>query len=149
MASLAAPTYKAGYDFGGWYDNDGFSGSPVTGITANSTGAVTLYAKWTPHTYTITYERNGGKISGLYITSYTVETSTFDLPSATRDGYYFRGWYDNAEFASVAVTQIKQGSTGDKTFYAKWEQGTRTATAHSGTPTRLGTRPTSGHSPRQ
>ena len=122
VVSLAAPTYKAGYDFGGWYDNDGFSGSPVTSIAANSTGAVTLYAKWTPHTYTITYERNGGKISGLYITSYTVETSTFNLPSATRDGYYFRGWYDNAEFASAAVTQIKQGSTGDKTFYAKWEQ---------------------------
>ena len=123
VASLAAPTYKEGYDFGGWYDNADFNGTPVTSIAAGTTGAVTLYAKWTLHKYTINYERNGGSISQFFLTKYTVETSTYDLPTnVTRDGYYFRGWYTDADFASAVVTQVKQGSTGDKTFYAKWEK---------------------------
>ena len=45
VASLAAPT-RAGYTFGGWYDNAGFQGDAVTSIPNTSTGDVTLYAKW-------------------------------------------------------------------------------------------------------
>lgn len=37
---------KADYDFGGWYDNSLFSGSPITSIPKGSTGDVVLYAKW-------------------------------------------------------------------------------------------------------
>lgn len=36
-------------------------------------------------------------------------------------GYDFMGWYDNEDFDGYAVTQIPKGSTGDRTFYAKWE----------------------------
>jgi uncharacterized repeat protein (TIGR02543 family) len=44
---LAAPK-RDGYDFGGWYDNSGFTGSAVTGIPAGSTEAKTFYARWDP-----------------------------------------------------------------------------------------------------
>ncbi len=119
VASLAAPT-RTGYDFSGWYDNDSFNGSPITSIPANSAGDKTLYAKWTPHKYTITYEKNGGTMPTLYKGKYTVESSTFSLPTPTRNGYDFYGWYTDADFASAKWTQIKKGTTGDKTFYAKW-----------------------------
>ena len=123
VASLADPTYKAGYDFGGWYDNAGFNGTPITSIAANSTGAMTLYAKWTAHTYTITYEPNGGTMPSSYRTSYTVETPTFNLPTPTRSNYYFRGWYMNEDLASAKYTQIVKGTHhADLTFYAKWEK---------------------------
>ncbi len=123
VASLADPTYKAGYDFGGWYDNVGFNGTPITSIAANSTGAMTLYAKWTAHTYTITYEPNGGTMPSSYLTSYTVETPTFNLPTPTRSNYYFRGWYMNEDLASAKNTQIVKGTRhADLTFYAKWEK---------------------------
>ena len=39
----------------------------------------------------------------------------------SKDGYVFAGWYDNAELNGEPVTVIEQGSTGDKTFYAKWD----------------------------
>ncbi len=38
---------RAGYTFGGWYDNEALSGDPVTAISANATGDQTYWAKWT------------------------------------------------------------------------------------------------------
>ena len=36
-----------------------------------------------------------------------------------RDRYSFEGWYKEEGFINK-VTNIPAGSTGDKTFYAKW-----------------------------
>ena len=115
---------KTGYTFDGWYDNDGYTGSTISSIAAGTTGEKTFYAQWGLITYNITYEKNGGHFQGIYTlkTSYNITTNTFDLLTPARDGYYFRGWYEDEDFAGRAVTQIKQGSTGDRTFYAKWEQ---------------------------
>ena len=52
--SLASPT-KTGYTFDGWYTDSNFStDKKVTEITKGSTGAVTLYAKWTANKSGIT-----------------------------------------------------------------------------------------------
>ncbi|MBQ2663244.1 MAG: hypothetical protein IJG16_03755, partial [Clostridia bacterium] len=32
------------------------------------------------------------------------------------------GWYDNAAYNGDAITSIAKGSTGNKTFYAKWSK---------------------------
>src|SRR5574344_2753817 len=48
--TLAAAA-KTGYTFGGWYSDSGFTAA-VTQIAKGSTGAVTLYAKWTAATDT-------------------------------------------------------------------------------------------------
>ena len=120
--TLTEPT-KDYYDFGGWYDNEGLSGNAVTSIPAGSTGERTLYAKWTPHTYTISYVLNDGTNPSNARTSYTIETPTFNLPEPTHEGYAFRGWYLNEEFASEQYTQIKKGTHKDYIFYAKWEEG--------------------------
>src|SRR5699024_8195179 len=42
-----------------------------------------------------------------------------------KEGYEFNGWYDNAQFSGDLVTKIKKGSTGDKTFYAKWSPASK------------------------
>jgi uncharacterized repeat protein (TIGR02543 family) len=39
---------RDGYDFGGWYDNSGFTGNAVAGIPAGSMGPKTFHAKWKP-----------------------------------------------------------------------------------------------------
>ena len=39
----------------------------------------------------------------------------------TRSGYRFLGWYDNADFAGEAVTEITAEDLGDKEFFAKWK----------------------------
>ena len=113
---------KTGYDFDGWYDNDGYTGSVISSIAAGTIGEKTLYARWSLITYSISYVLNEGTNPSNARTSYTIETPAFDLPTPSRNGYYFRGWFEDADFAGRAVTQIKKGSTGNRTFYAKWEE---------------------------
>jgi|GEM_PF-2173531 len=110
---------KNGYTFGGWYENSGFSGSPILQITSGDTGDKTFYAKWNAITYNITYEPNGG--DGTTSGTYTVENTPITLHTPTKSEYTFLGWYTNSAFSGTAVTSIPLGSTGDKDFYAKWE----------------------------
>jgi len=117
--NLPVPT-RTGYTFNGWYENADFSGNAVTQIVKGSTGNKTYYAKWTIENYSITYNLNSGTQGSGAKTSYTFETETFSLPTPTRTGYTFGGWYENADFGGNAVTQIVKGSTGNKTYYAKW-----------------------------
>ena len=53
--------------------------------------------------------------------SYNVETETITLKDPAKAGYTFEGWYKDAEF-TTQVTEITQGTTGNITLYAKWEQ---------------------------
>ena len=68
--------------------------------------------------YTISYVLNGGTNNLKNPSSYT-KSSTITLKNPTRKGYNFDGWYSDSKFKNK-VTSIKKGSTGDKTFYAKW-----------------------------
>ena len=111
---------KTGYTFEGWYKAEDFTGGAVTKITQGSTGDITLYAKWEPVSYTITYELEGGTNAPENPAGYNVETETITLEAPTKDKYDFKGWYKDAEF-TTQVTEIPQGSTGDITLYAKWE----------------------------
>lgn len=71
--------------------------------------------------YSITYNLNGGtNPSTGVVTSYNIETSTFSLPTPSRVGYKFSGWFDNSSFTGKSITEIVTGSVGNKTFYAKW-----------------------------
>ncbi len=117
------------YTFEGWYDNASFNGSPVTSITL-ATGAVNLHAKWTLDSYRISYELDGGSFtsSANPPTSYTVQSGSIALPSAidlTRNGFAFKGWYDNAGCSGLPISLLDTMGEGikleDKTFYAKWE----------------------------
>ena len=80
--------------------------------------------------YQINYELNGGQ----FVSSYT-PVSSYDgnqdvqLPGVdkiTRNGYTFGGWYDNEGLTGEPYTVIPSGSTGPKTFYAKWMANTYT-----------------------
>ena len=116
--SLANPT-RAFYEFCGWYENADFEGEAVTNIEAGAYGEKTYYAKWSPITYDINYELNGGTNNAQNPDSYNTETSV-ELKAPTKDGYTFGGWYDNAGFDGEQVVEILLGSNGNKTFYAKW-----------------------------
>ena len=119
--AVTLPTpVKTGYDFGGWYDNAEFTGDVVTGIALGSIEDKTFYAKWTATVYTITYMDGNTPIEGLVPTSYTIEAAATLPATAEKSGYGFYGWFDNAATTGDEVTEIPAGTTGDKTFYAKW-----------------------------
>lgn len=89
---LAEPT-KTGYTFNGWYDNASFTDEAITTITSGSTGNVTLYAKWTSNSYTITLDVNGGSmIEPIVLEATYDELYTLSVPTPP-DVSPFTGWY--------------------------------------------------------
>ena len=82
---------------------------------------VIVNAVITPTVYKITYILDGGTIPYNAPRQYTIETETFDLPEPQRDYYSFEGWYTEETFVN-RVAQVSQGSTGNVTLYAKWQQ---------------------------
>lgn len=124
---LPSDILRPGYEFDGWYENEDFSGLAVSDIEL-VVGAVDLYAKWELVEYAIDYVTNGGSwVDDFHVpaSSYTIESEDMLLPDASgiaREGYKFKGWFTDENFAGEAEIAIVEGSTGDKTFYAKWEQ---------------------------
>lgn len=99
-------------------------------------GDCTMTAQWVPNRYTVTFNANGGSVS---TTSKTVTyASTYGtLPTPTKDGYIFNGWYT----ASSGGTKITENSTvsitAAQTLYAQWaiEQYTFTLGSATGVST--------------
>lgn len=77
---------------------------------------ITLTAKWELIEYTINYDLGGGSYDGEMPEMYTVESPTLTLGTPTREGYLFMGWTIN----NSDTSEIKTGSTGDKSIKAKW-----------------------------
>ncbi len=116
--TLPTPT-KNGYNFAGWYTEAGFT-NRVTKIASGSTGNKAFWAKWTTISYTITYNLNGGTNPAGAKTQYTIESDDYTLPVPSKKGYDFGGWFTNDALTGTAVTKIARGSTGTKTFWAKF-----------------------------
>ena len=68
--------------------------------------------------YTITYVLDGGINNKSNPATYTEEDNVV-FKEPTKDNYIFLGWYTDAKFTKK-ITQIKAGTTGNKTIYAKW-----------------------------
>ncbi len=130
--TLTDPTNDGYTTFEGWYDNAEFTGNVITEIPTGSTGDKELWAKWTPIEYSITYNLNGGATTNR--PTYNVESETIVLAEATttKQGYVFEGWYDNAEFTGIAVTEIAKGSTGNVELWAKFVTAEYTITYNLG-----------------
>ena len=71
--------------------------------------------------FSINYELNGGQNAATNPAGYNVFNLPIALADASKTGYTFAGWYDNAEFAGEPLTEIAANSRGDITLYAKWD----------------------------
>ncbi|MBR2787049.1 MAG: InlB B-repeat-containing protein, partial [Clostridia bacterium] len=116
--TLNNPT-RAGYTFAGWTGTGLSTITKIVTIAKGSTGNRSYTANWTPNTYTISYELNGGSDPGNP-TKYKVDSADITLKKPTRAGYTFVGWTgSNGETAQTTVT-IAKGSTGNKNYIANW-----------------------------
>ena len=126
--TLNQPT-KTGYTFTGWSGTDltGEDNLTVT-IPAGSTGDRSYTAHWSLNTYSITYDLNGGTVSGNP-DFYTVESAAITLNPPTRTGYTFIGWSgtDLSGSDNLTVT-IPAGSIGNRSYIAHWSLNTYSIT---------------------
>lgn len=114
---------RDGYRFIGWSTtSDGTVGYfDKASYTMGAAASITLYASWEPITYSISYDMQGGTISGNK-TSYSVTTSTFTLPTPTKTGYSFLGWSGTDISGMQMTVTVSQGSIGNRSYTANWEK---------------------------
>ena len=76
-----------------------------------------------PSTYTVTYDANGGECG---TTSATYSGTPLTLPTPTRTGYTFKGWYDAATGGNLIVeaSATEYTPTEDITLFAQWTEAT-------------------------
>lgn len=83
---LPTPT-RYGYAFLGWYDGE----TRVESGVWNLDNSITLTARWEIGTNVITLDANGGSLSDDRIA--VTFDEDFTLPTPTREGYTFGGWF--------------------------------------------------------
>ena len=110
---------RAGCNFLDWRTSS--NGGTTLNATAYSfstpvTGNLTLYANWDVEEYSVTYISAAQPVAAGTYTAITGLT----LPTPTKTGLTFAGWYENSSFTGSRITSISAGTTGDKTYYAKW-----------------------------
>ena len=127
--TLTANTFtKTGYAFDGWNTAKDGSGDSYTDQATAPTTSTTLYAQWTPNTYTIQFSGGDGA-SG----STASVTATYDQPVTltpngfTMAGKNFAGWATSQEKANAGTveysdqTDVKNlAASGTVTLYAVW-----------------------------
>lgn len=119
--SLPTPT-KTGYTFAGWTGSNGSTAQTSVSITKGSTGNKSYTANWKINTYSISYNLNGGNISGQK-TSYDVTTASFTLPTPVRENYVFAGWSGTGISNLSKTVTVSKGSTGNRSYSANWTSG--------------------------
>ncbi len=134
---------RTGYTFAGWNtqaDGNGTAysdGQTVSNLTAEANGSVTLYAVWTPNTYTVIFVSNGGE-GEMTAQSFTYgERKALSVNLFERTGYAFAGWstgtqtYDDEE----EVSNLTDRKDGYVLLTAQWTANTYEVTfnANGGT----------------
>ena len=113
---LPTPTLD-GYTFDGWYNDNGMQVKPEDEVTASHT----LYAHWKASTYTVTFEANEGTVEPKPQT--VIYGSTYGkLPTLTRDGYTFEGWFTAQNGGTKVMADTKVTTAENHTLYAHWTQ---------------------------
>lgn len=142
----STPT-KTGYDFGGWYTDDGTFENAVNWSSAVSENK-TYYAKWTAKDISLTLNKNNSDVSSSSNGSASVKydaTSLTSISHATRTGYSIEGYYAEAgctnkvltsagalvNYTGYVVSNKWARATTPTTLYAKWTVNSHTLAVSS------------------
>jgi uncharacterized repeat protein (TIGR02543 family) len=132
IGALPAST-RDGYTLKGWY-TAASGGAKITEATVVNAD-VTYHAQWTANVadkvtdkvadtvaaYTVTFNANGGKVSAAS-KKVNDNTAIGQLPTPTKTGYTFLGWYT----AKTGGTKISAATVvkSNVTYYAHWKVNT-------------------------
>ncbi len=127
---------KEGYTFHGWYtdaDCEVSAGSSI-GATAYTTG-ITLYAKWSINSYTLTWSTDGDALTGDYTKGTTEYGTTIVEPNTpTKTGYTFASWSPAVAETMPAANTTYTATWTINNYTVKWSVNNDNTYAE-GTPT--------------
>ncbi len=111
---------KTGYTFMGWTGSNGSEKEASVTIAKGSTGNKTYTANFNPNTYTVSFDSNGGSPVATVLTVTYDATYGDTLPTPTREGYIFNGWYIEVSGGTQVTSTTKVDISENKTLYAHW-----------------------------
>ena len=134
MPPITVPQ-RPGYTFEGYYSAENGGGKQyytAAGASANicdKTGSFTLYAKWSPAQFTITFDPNGGTLSSDEITKTVIYNEELPdcIPTPTRGEHVFVGWaetgYETILWYDADGTKLLQAytATAPVSLLAVWQ----------------------------
>lgn len=109
---------REGYTFEGWYADEELTTafSFDAGMPGQDT---TVYAKWAPRTYTVTFVTTTGTAPASIQVSYNSTYGT--LPVLTDNNMRFMGWFTAATGGEQVTAETLFTSTENQKLYAQWE----------------------------
>jgi uncharacterized protein (TIGR02145 family)/uncharacterized repeat protein (TIGR02543 family) len=115
---------KTGYSFACWNTNQNGTGTDRNpgGTFSMGSSNVVLYAKWTPETYTVTFNGQGATVGPNPATKTVTapETTVGTLPTPpTKTSYLFAGWWTAIKGGGTEFT-ASTTVTSSITVYANW-----------------------------
>ena len=117
IKTLPKTPKRTGYVFNGWYTKKS-AGKKVTSTT-KATKKVTHYAQWLKQ-YTLTFDANGGNVTTK--SKKVANKKTYGaLPTPTRSGYAFNGWY-TAKTGGTKVSSTSKMAAKNTNLYAQWKK---------------------------
>jgi len=117
---------RTGYSFTNWTKSGG--GTLTENIVKIGTSATTLTANWTANEYTVTFNSNGGNAPSFSTTDVTYDSEYGTLPTISRTGYDFKGWYTSASGGTKITSTSKVQTAKAHNLYAQWTAKTYTVT---------------------
>ena len=134
MPAITVPT-RTGYTFGGYFTEENGGGTQyyntdgISDIVWGITTDLTLYAKWTANTYTVSFNANGGSGGQTANVTATYDSAmpSISTTTPTKTGYTFGGWYDTSAetggtqyYTAAGASATNWDIAENTTLYAKW-----------------------------
>ncbi|MBS7286012.1 MAG: InlB B-repeat-containing protein [Kiritimatiellae bacterium] len=110
---------REGYAFVEWNLSAAGNGIKLTKDDPVAAESRTVYSQWSTNDYTVTFNANGGETPTLS-TNVTYGATYGDLPTPTRTGYTFAGWYTAKSGGEKIETGATVTITKNTTLYAQW-----------------------------
>ena len=118
VKTIKSPT-KTGYTFKNWTKTGNSTLTDTTLLVGSEN--TTLTANYEANKYTVSFNANGGNVDTAS-KDVTYNGTYGELPTATREGHEFLGWFTDAS----SGVQIKEDSsvtiTANQTLYAHWKE---------------------------
>ena len=111
------PGSRSGYTFSGWFTAEAGGTKITTSYVFDDD--TTVYSQWTANKYTVTLRPSGGSVSPTTVTV-TYDSTYGTLPTPTRQGYSFKGWYTSSSGGTKVDGDTKVTTAGNHILYAQW-----------------------------
>ncbi len=115
---------RNGYTFKGWFTQPSGGSQIKEGGRVSITSDSVFYAHWSANTYTVTFNPAGGQCSESEKTV-TYGSAYGTLPAASKQGYYFAGWFDKDGRQITETSKVDFYQSGE-VLTAKYVAGTYT-----------------------